>query len=142
VDSIRFLAVETISDRIAEILKNMDGAERGRQTRLAEIAGCTKALIGQLLKTPGQELGHKYAKNIELRLGWRADWILYGQLPKRAEAGANPTPTSGIDADEVIELVLLYRQSTREARDRIMKYARSADKAAGALKIVFPANDA
>lgn len=140
-NSIRFLAVSNIGDRINEILTEMDGPERGKQTRLAEAAGCTKALIGQLLKKPGQELGHKYAKNIEMRLGYRADWILYGQTPKRIEESLDHRK-HGVDADEIIELILLYRQSTKEARDRILRYARSADKSPGALRIVFPVDDA
>lgn len=115
----------------------MDGPERGKQTRLAEAAGCTKALIGQLLKNPSQKLGYEYAKNIQDRLGWRVDWLLHGQPPKRVEEVSTPQKT-GVSGDEIIELVLLYRQSTKEARERIMKYARSADKAPGALRIVFP----
>lgn len=137
--SIKFPAVETISDRIKEILREMDGPERGRQTRLADIAGFSKALVGQLLNNPGQKLGHEYAKKIEDRLGWRADWILYGKLPKKA--AEEKSPKTGIDGDEIIELVLLYRQSTKEARTRILQYARSADKAAGALRIVFPVDN-
>lgn len=138
-DSITFPTVETISDRIAEILREMDGPERGRQTRLAEIAGFSKALVGQLLDNPSRKLGHEYAKRIEERMGWRADWLLYGKLPKKVDEDASRRV--GVDGDEIIELVLLYRQSTKDARARILQYARSADKASGALRIVFPADN-
>jgi hypothetical protein len=132
--------VETISDRIKEILTELDGPERGKQTRLAVIAGCTKALINQLLKNPSQQLGYEYAKKIEEELGWRVDWLLYGQMPKRYGAAHHVQHDDGrkLDGDEVIELVLLYKQCTKESRERVLRYARNADKAPGALKIVIP----
>lgn len=131
-----------MSDRIIEIINEMDGPDRGKQTRLAEAAGCTRALIGQLLKNPAQKLGYEYAKNIEMRLGYRVDWLLHGQLPKRVSDRPIEARPSGVDGDEIIELVLLYRQSTKDARDRILKFARAADKSAGALRIVFPIDNA
>jgi hypothetical protein len=142
-NSFRFLAVGTISARIQEILNEMGGPDRGKQSRLADIAGCSRGLINQLLKNPGQQLGYEYAKNIEDKLGWRVEWLLEGQLPKRVEnQRAEHHKPPATDGDEIIELILLYRQSTKEARERILKYARAADKAPGALRIIFPIDDA
>lgn len=142
-NSFRFLAVNTISDRIKEILRDMGGPERGKQTRLAAYAGCTKGLINQLLKGTGQQLGHEYAKNVEKNLGYRVDWLLYGTLPKMItdEVGV-PIRAGSPNGDEIIELAILYRQSTPEARKRILQYARSEDKDQNLLRIGFPVNDA
>ncbi|HWW05660.1 hypothetical protein [Collimonas sp.] len=119
--------MENIGDRIKVILIELDGPERGKQTKLAKIAGCTKALIGQLMRNPGQELGYPYAKNIEKHLGYRVDWILNGTLPKFVrEQELAPQETN--DLDELVELTLLYRQATGAARIRLMEFARSLEK--------------
>ena len=46
----------------------------------------------------------------------------------------DPADDPTLSADAVIELILLYRQSTATARDRILRFARSADKAPSQLK--------
>lgn len=125
--SYRLLSMENIGDRIKMILKELDGPERGKQTRLAELAGCTKALIGQLMRNPGQELGYQYAKNIEKNLGYRVDWILKGTLPKFAKEQEFSKQETN-DLDELVELTLLYRQATGAARIKLMKFARALDK--------------
>lgn len=129
--------METISDRISEILENMEGPERGKQTRLAEIAVCTKGLINQLLKNPGQRFGYEYAKNIERRLGYSVDWILHGRLPKYAKDQKRDASDESVDGEELIELMLLYRQATPAGRSRILRYARVAEKIKGPLRRVL-----
>jgi hypothetical protein len=124
--SFRFLSVETIGDRIKQILNEMEGPERGKQTRLAEIADCTKGLINQLLHNPGQQLGFDYAKNIERKLGYRVDWILHGQQPPRLtdqlplEAAAPPANS----ANELIEIVEVYRDASPTERQQLLAAVR------------------
>lgn len=125
--------MENIGDRIKMILKELDGPERGKQTRLAEIAGCTKALIGQLMRNPGQELGYQYAKNIEKNLGYRVDWVLKGTLPKFANERELPTQEAN-DLGELIELMLIYKEATGIARAKLMKFARALNKVPTTLK--------
>ncbi|WP_211462850.1 hypothetical protein [Collimonas silvisoli] len=120
--------MENIGDRIKVILIELDGPERGKQTRLANIAGCTKALIGQLMRNPGQDLGYQYAKNVEKDLGYRVDWILKGALPKFVREQELASQETN-DLDELVELTLLYRQATGAARIRLMKFARTLEKA-------------
>lgn len=115
-----------MSDRIREILKNLPGPERGRQTRLAEIAECTKALINQILKNPAQTLGYEYARNIEKKLGYRVDWVLNGHLPKFLdEAPPRSEETEANEVDELIEMMLLFRQASPADRDFLLMSARS-----------------
>ncbi|WP_211474892.1 hypothetical protein [Collimonas humicola] len=113
----------SIGDRIEVILEEMEGQDRGKQVRLADHAGCTKSLIGQLLRNPGQNLGYKYAKNIEQSLGYRVEWILKGILPKLL-----PVQSESVELDEVAELILLFRQATDESRERILTFAREVDR--------------
>lgn len=127
--------METICDRIGEILREMDGPERGKQSRLAGIAECSRGLISQLLTNPGQQLGYDYAKNIEKRMGWRVDWVLNGYLPKRISEKESVNVEGG-SADEVIELAILYRQATPDARMRILDFARSAEKLPGTVRLL------
>jgi transcriptional regulator with XRE-family HTH domain len=143
VNAFRLLSVKNLSDRIREILDGMDGPKRGKQTRLAVLAGCTKGLISQLLNNEGQELGYQFAKNIEKKLGYRVDWILEGHLPKRIdEAKAEDAAGPALDGEELIELALLYRQATQPARVRILEYARAAEKLPSELRRVLPINNA
>ena len=43
-----------------------------------------------------------------------------------------------LSADTIIELLLLYRQSTAKARERILLYARSEEKDLGSLRTIEP----
>jgi hypothetical protein len=142
--SFRFLSVNELKDRIAEILREMPEPERGKQTRLAEIADCSKGLINQLLKNPAQTLGYEYAKNIERRLGYRVDWILDGQLPKKlgqSKDGVAASSQPALDGEELLELMLLYKQATGPSRLRILRYARTAEKSPGELRAVLPVDN-
>lgn len=131
--SYRLLSMDNIGTRIKKILEEMEGPERGKQTRLADFAGCTKALIGQLMKNPAQELGYQYAKSIEKSLGYRVDWILKGTAPKMLTE-KELIQQEGDNIDEVAELVLLYRQGTVQGRFRLMEYARTIDKVPAKLR--------
>ena len=126
-NSFRFLSVETISDRITEILSEMTGPDRGKQTRLAEIAGCTKALINQLLKNPSQQIGYDYARNIEERLGYRVDWILYGKLPKLKTEKLDVV-AGVVSTADISKLIELFGQATDSGRKFILDSASVAEK--------------
>ncbi len=114
-NSVRFLYMSTLADRIAEIISELDGPDRGKQVRLANIAGCSRGLINQLLKVPGQQLGYEFAKNIEKRLGYRVEWILEGSMPKwiGAEDGSVTRPTI-TPSPEGIEVGFAYDRLTKQ----------------------------
>lgn len=123
--------METMSDRIKEILESLPGPDRGKQTRLAEIAECTKALINQLLKNPAQTLGYEYARNIEKKLGYRVDWVLNGHLPKFVtDEAPMAAPSVGNEVDEMIEMMLLFRQASPKDRDFLLTSARALNSKA------------
>ena len=124
--------MENIGDRIKAILDETYGPVRGRQVRLAEIAGVTKARIGQLLRDP-TKMGHEHAKNIEQKLGYRADWLLYGKLPKRLTEQDLVLQESS-ELNEVAELMFIYRQATDEARVELMAFARELDLVPATLR--------
>lgn len=120
------------SKRIQEILDSMDGPERGKKSRLATLAECTRALIGQWMTVPGQTINYEHAKNIEIALGFRAGWIIDGTGPKKPGARnlelAPPVDRNKVDAEDIAKLVTLFAQSTNEGRERIMTAAKMSEK--------------
>lgn len=77
-----FLYMDTFSARVAELVTAMGEPERGQQSRLAKIAGCTRAMVGKWLSGEAATMGYQYAKNIEAATGFRAEWIISGEAPK------------------------------------------------------------
>jgi hypothetical protein len=81
--------MSTLQERIREILTAMPGPERGKQVRLAAIAGCTRGLVNQWLKGSTPTMGYEYAKNIEEQMGYAVPWLLEGVPPKMPRKAGN-----------------------------------------------------
>lgn len=75
--------MKTMQERIALIISEMEGPERGKQSRLARLAGCTRGLVNQWLSGTNETTDFIYAKNIEQELGYRAEWVMRGTPPLR-----------------------------------------------------------
>lgn len=125
--------------RIQEIMASMDGPDRGKKARLAALAGCTRALVGQWMTVPGQTINYDHARSIELTLGYRIDWIINGQLPKHrkdaplAAQPSQPPAATELAIDEIVKLLSLYGQLTDESRRMVREFCdqmpkRSADQ--------------
>lgn len=72
-----------LKDRIRVVIAEMEGREYGKQTRLAEIAGCARAVVNHWLSGVQLEIKYDHAKNLADKLGYRLDWIMEGRGPKR-----------------------------------------------------------
>ena len=100
----RFLYMMNFDDRIRLILSEMEGNERGKKSRLAKLAGCTRALVTQWLNGERDSMGYEYAENISRNLGYSIDWILTG----RGKEKPGPSlPNAGYEAptDETHDLI-------------------------------------
>lgn len=76
--------MSALPERINEILESMDGPDRGRQSRLAEIAGASRQVVNHWLSGVIQSMDFRYAVNIHNQLGWSIDWLISGKTPKKA----------------------------------------------------------
>lgn len=107
-DFVRFLYMSTLSERITQVLREMDGPERGKQTRLATLADCTRGLVHQWLAGLNETMGYEYAKNIHAQLGWNVDWLIKGEGPAKGDSkfDRNVTPVAmGVRSIPVISLI-------------------------------------
>lgn len=72
-----------LADRTRLILQEMAGRDHGKQTRLAEIAGCARAVVNHWLSGAQEEMRYDHASKIAKKLGYRIDWLIAGRGPKR-----------------------------------------------------------
>lgn len=72
-----------LQDRIRVVIAEMDGREYGKQTRLAELVGCARAVVNHWLSGVQVEIKYDHAKAIADKFGYRLDWIMEGRGPKR-----------------------------------------------------------
>ena len=126
--------MKTLSERITIVLSEMEGPERGKSVRLAQLAGTTRGRVSQWLNDPSEALSYDYAKNIEGTLGYAVEWLRDGKLPKMAaeakKQGSQGNLLSYVDVEEMI-LLTAYREASAEGRRYIMKsaeLARQSDK--------------
>jgi phage repressor protein C with HTH and peptisase S24 domain len=105
--------MSTLQERIREILTEMPGPERGKQVRLAAIAGCTRGLVNQWLKGSTPTMGYEYAKNIEEQMGYAIPWLMDGVLPKKPRNAQRALTLPAVSADAGAErrLTLSGRRS-------------------------------
>lgn len=89
--------MSTLQDRIKELLAEQWGGKRGGQARLAEAAKTTAAAVSMWVKGDTQEIDGNVAMNIERATGWRAAWLISGDLPKRSDQAA-PEPSRQVGA--------------------------------------------
>lgn len=124
-----FEAMNTLADRLQKILSEMEGPDHGKQSRLAKIAGCERATISHYLRNPGAEIGYEYAKNMAEALRYNIDWIISGRPPERIERAdqAMAVTLQYVDATEA-EILTLYRSSTEDGKDYILRSARITEK--------------
>lgn len=80
--------MSTFPERIRIILSEMEGPQHGKQSRLAQIAGCTRGLVNQWKIGIHETMGYAYAKNIEKALGYSVSWVLDGTGAKQTGIGA------------------------------------------------------
>jgi transcriptional regulator with XRE-family HTH domain len=75
--------MNNLADRVQTIIQEMDGKEYGKQTRLAEIAGCARAVVNHWLSGVQEEIRYAHARDIAKKLGYQLDWVISGIGPKR-----------------------------------------------------------
>lgn len=122
--------MNTISERLQLIIAEMEGPDRGKQVRLAEIAKCTRATISHYLKNPGTEMGYEYARNISDALGYSVEWIITGRgdPKKRQDVISAPAVTlTYVNSEENI-LLTLYRESAKSGQVYILESAKMTEK--------------
>ncbi|MDB5733262.1 MAG: hypothetical protein JWQ03_3157 [Variovorax sp.] len=124
-----FRPMSTLGERLKKILGEMDGPEHGKQSRLADVAGCTRATMSNYLKNPGAEIGYEYAKNMADALGYEVDWIIMGRGEPRTApgSGAIPVTLTYVDPEE-LALLTHYREATSAGKDYIRRSAELTEK--------------
>lgn len=106
----------------------MDGPEHGKQVRLADMAGCKRATITHYMKSPGSVIGYEYAKNIADAVNCNVDWLIMGRGDQHGkEKEKSPVELTYVDQDEA-QLLTLYRESTKQGREYIIKSAQLTEK--------------
>jgi transcriptional regulator with XRE-family HTH domain len=98
----RFLYMSKLAERISTVIENMEGPERGRQTRLAKIANCSRGLVNQWLAGLNDSMGYEYAKNIANELGYSVEWLISGKPPMKS-AIVRSLPTASADVVEILQ---------------------------------------
>ena len=104
-----------LADRVREILAEMDGPERGKQSRLAQIAQCERSAVNHWLN--GQPtIAYANAENIANYFGYRLKWVKDGIGPKRLTEKEESAPEETLFMIHVnqkeMSLVSAYRAST------------------------------
>jgi transcriptional regulator with XRE-family HTH domain len=99
------------------VIDEMEGREYGKQTRLAEIAGCARAVVHHWLSGDQREIKYDHAKNLATKLGYRLEWIMEGKGPKREGEQEQP---------QAKEEELFMRLSIEEVK--IITHYRAANK--------------
>lgn len=122
-----------LQDRIRTVIAEMDGREYGKQTRLAEIAGCARAVVNHWLSGVQMEIKYEHAKNIAQQLGYRLEWIMEGKGPKRegeasGVAGAKQEDLFVRVTLEELKILTHYRAANSMGRAMIELTAASAPK--------------
>lgn len=87
-------AISTLQDRIREIRDSEDWPKRGWKTILATTAGVSGAAVSMWDNGDTQEISAAAAAAIERKLGWRATWLISGELPKRVNSSRESPPQS------------------------------------------------
>ena len=73
-----------LNERVLEVFAAMEEADvEGKTGALAKIAGVSSSAVSQWHSGETKTMGPKSAFAIERRLGFRAEWLMYGKLPKR-----------------------------------------------------------
>ena len=112
----------SLSERTRLILQEMDGKEHGKQARLAEIAGCSWAVVNHWISGERREMRHADAERIAKALGYRVDWLMHGTGPERnagqgavtveaapfTPSGASPVKKEQPQPAQDRELLLVY----------------------------------
>lgn len=121
-----------LQDRMRVVIAEMDGREYGKQTRLAEIAGCARAVVNHWLSGVQVEIKYDHAKNIASKLGYRLDWIMEGRGQKR-EGAKEPEQARHADlfmrlsVDE-LKIITHYRAANQVGKSIIELNAEIAPK--------------
>lgn len=112
-------ATMTLQQRIKKIIEEvMPGPDRGKQVRLAKIAGEEKQTINHWVLGRVKVIQYDPARKICEEFGLRMDWLMKGKGPMRQEDKEEAAPTA-----ETMALVYL----TAEEQQVITNY-RSTDE--------------
>ena len=124
--------MKTLAERVKIVLAEMEGPDRGKNVRLANLAGTTRGRVSQWLNNPLESMSYDYAKNIESTLGYTVEWLREGKLPKLATEAKKQAPQGNllvyVDVEEMV-LLTAFREASVEGRRYILKSAELANKA-------------
>jgi transcriptional regulator with XRE-family HTH domain len=124
-----FGSMSTLAERLQRVLAEMDGPDHGKQSRLADIAGCKRATMSHYLKSAGAEIGYEYAKNIADGLGYRVDWLIAGRGEAKApRMKVVPAVALTYVDDEELALLTNYREATEAGKEYIRRSAELTEK--------------
>lgn len=113
-----------LTDRIKLILaENPELGDGEQQKGLVKASGASKSVVNQWLSGGIKSMRLDYALEIEKNLGYNHIWLVLGVGPKEASS-LNIEQLNGMEG----QLIGLYRASTKDGRDFIMKSALSAQK--------------
>jgi hypothetical protein len=130
-----------LADRVQLILDELEGNPHGKKAKLARLAGCTPPVVNHWLGRKQQDMDFKHAQKLSSALGYRIEWLLTGQGPKRPGEGEEllrdglhlappPAPAAAEDrgmedreddlylkvSAEELKLINRYRNSTKYGR--------------------------
>jgi len=126
-----------LADRTRLILQEMGGKDYGKQTRLAEIAGCARAVVHHWLSGAQEEMRYDHASKIAKKLGYRLDWLMAGRGPKRdgeqdaimveAEPSMTPEPSLAREQQPALGRELFLDYVTLDELRLLSSYRKSPD---------------
>lgn len=119
-----------LKDRIRTIMSEMEGPERGKQTRLAAAAGVERQVVSNWLSGAASEMRYESAKNLEDALGYCVEWLMRGKGARKKSAA----PMEGemfstfVTLDEN-RLLTRFRAATPMGKQLILMAADGAPRA-------------
>lgn len=129
-----------LQDRIRTVMTDMGGRDYGKRSRLAEIAGCTRAVVTHWLSGGQTDINYEHAKNIAEHFGYRLEWVMEGKGPKKEGEQPQLSVVQGQPGEELIlmkltveelKIIAHYRASDEIGRRMIEITAAGAPKITG-----------
>lgn len=111
-------AMDDLQARIKKIIEEMPGPPRGKQVRLAKIAGEEKQTVNHWVQNRVKVIQYDPARRICEHFGYRIDWLMKGKGPMRISDKDEVSPTA-----ENLALVYL----TAEEQQIITEYRSTND---------------
>ncbi len=138
-----------VYSQVMDIAQRLDQAMKDAgiktESALSRVSGVPQPTINRILKGGGKKGPETTTvKKLAVACGVSFQWLVEGVGHKyKTTAGQekNQVEDVDIDGDQLIEMIFLFRQSTAEARKRIVLYARQAEKLPASLRTALPTND-